>query len=178
MSQLFRFIKADLTKHEANATKAVIATESESSATDGPLTTSSNDPHFPKSLYLIRPLHARELNAVAPQAQKTVGIPNGLNLDAPIVPSSRLKHDPDSASEEEGENIAPSNGKKRKGKSKAEGESKGKSKGTTKRKKKDASGEPIPADTPEEIAAREQVHIDRHSWTCSACFLAYSSGSL
>ncbi|EPS94094.1 hypothetical protein FOMPIDRAFT_93373 [Fomitopsis schrenkii] len=44
----------------------------------------SQDPGFPKSLYLIRPLFsAYELNAVAAEAQSLVEILEDLNLDAP-----------------------------------------------------------------------------------------------
>jgi AP-3 complex subunit delta len=45
------------------------------------------EPRFPKSLYLIQPLFsAYELNPVAPNAQENVPIPEGLDLDAWIVP--------------------------------------------------------------------------------------------
>jgi AP-3 complex subunit delta len=45
------------------------------------------EPNCPKSLYLIRPLFTSyELNPVAPNAQASVPIPEGLDLDAWIVP--------------------------------------------------------------------------------------------
>jgi AP-3 complex subunit delta len=47
----------------------------------------SVEPRFPKSLYLIQPLFsAYELNPVAPNAQGNVPIPEGLDLDAWIIP--------------------------------------------------------------------------------------------
>jgi len=46
--------------------------------------------NFPKSLYLIQPLFsAYELNPVASHAQTSVPIPDGLDLDAWIVPPPR-----------------------------------------------------------------------------------------
>lgn len=46
----------------------------------------SNEPAFPKSLYLIQPLFGSyELNPVANCAQASVPIPEGLDLDAWIV---------------------------------------------------------------------------------------------
>jgi len=54
-----------------------------SPATDKPL---SNEPAFPKSLYLIQPLFGSyELNPVASCAQASVPVPEGLDLDAWIV---------------------------------------------------------------------------------------------
>lgn len=47
----------------------------------------TSQPAFPKSLYLIYPLfNAYELNPVAPAAQESVLVPEGLDLDAWIVP--------------------------------------------------------------------------------------------
>jgi AP-3 complex subunit delta-1 len=46
-----------------------------------------DEPRFPKSLYLIRPLFdVYELNPVASSAQASVPIPEGLDLDAWFVP--------------------------------------------------------------------------------------------
>ena len=109
-------------------------------------------------------MHARELNAVVPQAQANVRVPEGLDLDARIVPLSRFKVEDDgiivSGNEEDIENIFPlaeNRKKKGKGKGKAEGESgKGKSKGT-KKKKKDQSIVDAPIESPEEVAAREKA---------------------
>lgn len=45
------------------------------------------EPRFPKSLYLIQPLYSSYgLNPVATNAQASVPIPDGLDLDAWIVP--------------------------------------------------------------------------------------------
>jgi AP-3 complex subunit delta-1 len=47
-----------------------------------------SEPSFPKSLYLIQPLFSsHELNPVASIAQASVPVPEGLDLDAWIVPS-------------------------------------------------------------------------------------------
>jgi len=52
--------------------------------------TSPAEINFPKSLYLIQPLFsAYELNPVASEAQANVPVPDGLDLDAWIVPPPR-----------------------------------------------------------------------------------------
>ncbi|KAF8899233.1 Ap3d1 protein [Infundibulicybe gibba] len=77
--QLFNFIQADLHAHRPKSQP--IAT----SSVFDPIAT--NQPRFPKSLYLIQPLFAiHELNPVALNAQASVPIPDGLDLDAWIVP--------------------------------------------------------------------------------------------
>ncbi|KXN90087.1 AP-3 complex subunit delta-1 [Leucoagaricus sp. SymC.cos] len=81
--QLCTFIAADLNIYRS---KASTPAAGPSTALDD----SSNqaDINFPKSLYLIQPLFsAYELNPVAPHAQGSVPIPDGLDLDAWIVPS-------------------------------------------------------------------------------------------
>jgi AP-3 complex subunit delta-1 len=73
------------------------------------------EPRFPKSLYLIRPLFsAYELNPVALTAQANVPVPEGLDLDAYIVPPS----DPflDSKSDEVDKSLEAKVKKGRKGK--------------------------------------------------------------
>lgn len=57
----------------------------------------SNDPTFPKSLYLIGPLFSSyELNTIASGAQASVPLPEGLDLDAwvmaPREPSPQPQH--------------------------------------------------------------------------------------
>ena len=49
----------------------------------GPSSPPTSEPHFPKSLYLIQPLFATyPLNPVAPEAQASVAVPKGLDLNA------------------------------------------------------------------------------------------------
>ncbi|KAJ6469611.1 Adaptor protein complex AP-3 delta subunit [Mycena vitilis] len=80
--QLFTFIKADL---DAYRPKPVDNPFAEASSSFDPM--SSGEPRFPKSLYLLQPLHGvYELNPVALAAQVSVPIPDGLDLDAWIVP--------------------------------------------------------------------------------------------
>ncbi|KAF5385386.1 hypothetical protein D9615_001077 [Tricholomella constricta] len=81
--QLFRFIQADLDAHRPKPpTTPGFSTPSESGL--------SPEPRFPKSMYLIHPLSATyELNPVALSAQASVQVPDGLDLDAWIVPPPR-----------------------------------------------------------------------------------------
>lgn len=80
--QLFNFIRADLLSHRPKPP----VQEDNPFAED----TSFNplaEPRFPKSLYLLDPLFtAYQLNPVAAVAQSSVPIPEGLDLDAWIVP--------------------------------------------------------------------------------------------
>ncbi|KAJ6575471.1 adaptin N terminal region-domain-containing protein [Mycena capillaripes] len=79
--QLFTFIKADLDAYRPKPTDNPFA---EASSSFDPIAT--GEPRFPKSLYLLQPLHgAYELNPVALAAQASVPIPDGLDLDAWIV---------------------------------------------------------------------------------------------
>lgn len=69
--QLLQFLKADLSTYG----QAQVPTAD----SDGPI--------FPKSLQLIHPLSSTfELNAVAPEAQDKVRLPEGLDLDMDLVP--------------------------------------------------------------------------------------------
>ncbi|KAJ7492282.1 adaptin N terminal region-domain-containing protein [Mycena latifolia] len=80
--QLFAFIQADLNNYRP---KPVDNPFAEASSSFDPI--ASAEPRFPKSLYLLQPLHgAYELNPVALAAQASVPIPDGLDLDAWIVP--------------------------------------------------------------------------------------------
>ncbi|TRM61606.1 adaptin N terminal region-domain-containing protein [Schizophyllum amplum] len=82
--QLFQFIRADLSSFQPKSESAFAFAADESAASFG---ASAPAPHFPKSLYLIRPLFTEyELNPVAPEAQEMVPVPEGLDLDAWIVP--------------------------------------------------------------------------------------------
>jgi AP-3 complex subunit delta len=86
--QLFNFIQADLNAHRS---KAQVSSEFSSpvpSTSFDPI--ASSEPRFPKSLYLIQPLFSTyELNPVALTAQASVPVPDGLDLDAWIVPPPR-----------------------------------------------------------------------------------------
>ncbi|KAJ7754976.1 adaptin N terminal region-domain-containing protein [Mycena maculata] len=80
--QLFTFIQADLNAYRP---RPIIDNPfAEASSSFDPM--ASGEPRFPKSLYLIQPLHGTyELNPVALAAQASVPIPDGLDLDAWIV---------------------------------------------------------------------------------------------
>src|SRR5258708_6405936 len=143
MRQLFTFIQADFSKYDQRLQP--------SGASD------ASQPEYPKSLFLIRPLHLREFNAVAGNAQASVEIPTGLDLDAWIVPPSRLKEltNEPIASGSEGEQKKQAKKKKKKEKGRGEGQKpkgpKGKEHGG--KKKTD------PADSTEEWTARERVRF-------------------
>lgn len=158
--QLFTFIKRDLANHRPKSDFVADTSSAPLTVFDAPLISS---PSFPKSLYLVHPLcSAYELNPVASAAQTSVPIPDGLDLDAWIVPSMQV-HLPDEdegAGEVAGEKKVK---KSKKGKEK-ESASRTKSKGTKRRKEDEVIEELIPqeeAETPEEIAEREQRKAER-----------------
>ncbi|KAF8956094.1 adaptin N terminal region-domain-containing protein [Flammula alnicola] len=145
--QLFAFISADL-----NSSRPKTEITSSESA-------SSEEPRFPKSLYLIQPLfNVYELNPVAANAQASVAVPDGLDLDSWIVPPPR----------EAISNIQSADGVEKKQKSK-----KGKGKDVDssvsgKKKKGKENGDRvvlIPMDsndeTQEDIAQREKRKAER-----------------
>ncbi|KAK0466157.1 adaptin N terminal region-domain-containing protein [Desarmillaria tabescens] len=77
--QLFRFIQADLDSHHPIPETSF----GEASSSFDPIA----EPRFPKSLYLIQPLFSTyQLNPVGTAAQESVPVPEGLDLDAWIVP--------------------------------------------------------------------------------------------
>ncbi|KAJ7103194.1 adaptin N terminal region-domain-containing protein [Mycena belliarum] len=83
--QLFTFIQADLNAYRP---KPVDNPFAEASSSFDPM--ASAEPRFPKSLYLLQPLHGTyELNPVALSAQASVPIPDGLDLDSWFVPPPR-----------------------------------------------------------------------------------------
>lgn len=145
------FIRADLVSYRPPVERSF--------GYDDAVGSSSNttEPDFPKSLFLIQPLSSTyELNTVAPSAQASVPVPEGLDLDAWIVPPPKeaLGQPPDS--DVEGV-IAEMKKVKRVKKSK--GKETG---GTTKTKrKKDANGATgvlIPADE-EEMTEAERIEL-------------------
>ena len=84
--QLLTFVRADISifqpKHETNNIDFGEDGSSAFGMEDTPA-----EPRFPKSLYLVRPLFsAYELNPVAINAQAHVPVPEGLDLNAWIVP--------------------------------------------------------------------------------------------
>lgn len=120
----------------------------------------SVEPRFPKSLFLVHPLFSvYELNPVAASAQASVPIPDGLDLDAWIVPPPREE----TIDEGEGRGDAAVKVKKsKKGKGKAIGN------GKSKKQKRgdvleyepeddDTSAAQTPIETEEEKAERERV---------------------
>ena len=71
--QLLQFVKADLS----------------STPKGSPEAEDVDSPYFPKSLRLIHPLSSTfNMNAVEPEAQANVPIPEGLDLENNIVPLS------------------------------------------------------------------------------------------
>ncbi|KZT56129.1 Adaptor protein complex AP-3 delta subunit [Calocera cornea HHB12733] len=89
--QLFAFIRADLSSYTKPERKEAAPAE---------IT-------YPKSLFLVQPLFsAFELNAVDPQAQASVPIPEGLRLNEWIVPPEKDEHDMWDGEAEEGEPVS------------------------------------------------------------------------
>ncbi|KIJ66444.1 hypothetical protein HYDPIDRAFT_87029 [Hydnomerulius pinastri MD-312] len=151
--QLFIFIKRDLAAHRSRGENGFA--DSSSSLFD-PVA----EPSFPKSLYLIHPLFSSyELNPVASAAQASVPVPDGLDLDAWIVPSMQdsLVDDDDEAGERKVK-------KSKKGKEK-ESTNRTKAKGGKKKRKEEASPEDFvpqePEETAEERAERERQKAER-----------------
>ncbi|KAG5654164.1 hypothetical protein H0H81_006876 [Sphagnurus paluster] len=153
--QLFRFIQADLDAHRPKPTASGGFSLSNSSE--------SFEPRFPKSLYLIQPLSATyELNPVALSAQTSVPVPEGLDLDAWIVPPPR-EVPQEQPSEKKTKKV-----KKGKGKEKEPGDGKVKAKKKQKEEKVEllVDGDVLtPAEpeveTPEEIAERARRKAER-----------------
>lgn len=116
---------------------------------DGFAEPSETEPEFPKSLYLISPLTmSYELKPVAPMAQLSVPIPEGLDLDAWIVPPPP---------EEIGVISDDTQTRKKKGKGKEKVEN-----GINKIKRKNKermAGQPVDKETAEEKAEKELVSL-------------------
>ncbi|KAF9245651.1 adaptin N terminal region-domain-containing protein [Melanogaster broomeanus] len=116
-------------------------------------------PSFPKSLYLIHPLFSTyELAPVASAAQASVPIPDGLDLDAWIVPSMQ-------GSLAEDDEVAERKPKKsKKGKEKAL-PNQTKAKGGKKKRREDSPPVELapqePEETAEEIEERERLKAER-----------------
>ncbi|KAF9515066.1 hypothetical protein BS47DRAFT_1372168 [Hydnum rufescens UP504] len=156
--QLLTFMRVDLSKHQEKLAPSSISNlESPNSSLPSLSKTSWAEPSFPKSLYLIRPLHVGELNAIAPQPQANVRVPEGLDLGIRILKTAGLLL----AHEEGIENASPTANRRRKGKGKAEDESaKEKSKGTKKKKRDHLMAEAY-IENPGDAAAREKRRAER-----------------
>lgn len=149
--QLFNFINADLSTYKPKP-KLEFENGFADAGTSAFDPVGTIDPHYPKSLYLLKPLFSSyPLNPVAPEAQSSIAIPEGLDLDTWIVPEAKpVVHqlEPDDTG------VRRKKKKDKKGKSKAEGEGDGpkimKKKGKSAR---EPIGEPI---TREEIEAAEE----------------------
>ncbi|RDB29294.1 AP-3 complex subunit delta-1 [Hypsizygus marmoreus] len=160
--ELFRFIQADLDAHKPRppVTPGFSNPGPSSSFDPIPIT----EPRFPKSLYLIQPLFSTyELNPVALTAQASVPIPEGLDLDAWIVPPPK-----ETVREEQAE---------RKMKKVKKGMGKGKGKETVnggktkngKKKQRESQGEvpnedvltPAEVEMPEDVAERARRKAER-----------------
>ncbi|KAF8665329.1 hypothetical protein AX16_000348 [Volvariella volvacea WC 439] len=155
--QLFKFIQADINSFKPKPTAGP-------SSSFDPIPTT--EPYYPKSLFLIQPLFsAYDLNPVALNAQASVPIPDGLDLDAWIVPPPK---EPDPAPVvSEGKTK-----KSKKGKEKAkEKDINGLSRGKKKKRDKENDHEiidsphvvltPAEEETPEERAERERRKAER-----------------
>ncbi|KAH7886244.1 adaptin N terminal region-domain-containing protein [Phlebopus sp. FC_14] len=152
--QLFTFIKHDLASHRPKGENGFTDV---ASSTFDPIA----EPSFPKSLYLIHPLFSTcELNPVAPAAQASVPVPDGLDLDAWIVPSME---EPLVIDEEE-EVVDRKVKKSKKGKEKESASGTPvKTKGGKKKRKEDNASleEQEQEETPEQRAERERLHAER-----------------
>lgn len=143
---LFAFINADLSQFRPRPAESY-AFASDSAGFES----TSTEPEFPKSLYLIHPLvSAYPLNPVASAAQANVPIPDGLDLDKWIVPPPKdIVPTPTTEMEERGRRP-----KKKKGKQK-EANGKLKERAATKPLQEDVLTPA--AETEEEKAERERV---------------------
>ncbi|KAF7792545.1 hypothetical protein EIP86_003586 [Pleurotus ostreatoroseus] len=153
--QLLTFVRADLTVFRP---RTEIGFEYGEGAASGFGSEPSEEPRFPKSLYLVQPLfNAYELNPVASFAQDSVPVPEGLDLNAWIVPPPKEEAIVIEDEELTGE---VKHKKVKKGKGKDTG---AKSKG--KKRKENAGSTPDtlaePVETAEEKAERERRKAER-----------------
>ncbi|KAF4604673.1 AP-3 complex subunit delta [Pleurotus pulmonarius] len=149
--QLFNFIQADLGAYPSKVNDLSGEQSGESMFTD--------EPNFPKSLFLLNPLFSSELNPVAVNAQASVPVPAGLDLDAWIVPPPAINEtlDPEAGSSDL-KKVKKS--KKGKGKEVSANGTKGKKKAVG----RELDGELVPSEpveTAEERAERERRKAER-----------------
>lgn len=89
MLQLFNFIRADLSSYRPKP-NPVYGNGFADPSTSGFDPVGTSEPWFPKSLYLLQPLFSSySLNPVATEAQMSVAIPEGLDLDEWINPQAK-----------------------------------------------------------------------------------------
>lgn len=87
--QLFNFIRADLTAFKPKP-KSEYSNGFADPSTSAFDPVGTNEPDYPKSLYLLQPLFkSYSLNPVAEEAQGSVPVPDGLDLDSWIVPQAK-----------------------------------------------------------------------------------------
>ncbi|KAL5536063.1 APL5 [Sanghuangporus sanghuang] len=148
--QLFTFIQADVNAFRPKP-KAEFGNGFADASTSAFDPIAVSEPVYPKSLYLLYPLFSQyELNPVAPEAQASVPVPEGLDLDAWIVPQAQPKID------EPVEVEAKKKKKDRKGKGKEK--EKGAGDGTAKGKKSGKKKGVVASErTPEEILEAEEL---------------------
>lgn len=158
---MFNFIRADLTAYKPCPPESLKYGEVSAEGFGEP---PSSDPRFPKSLYLMKPLFfAYELNAVALTAQASVPIPEGLDLDAWIVPfSEELVSTQEAAADEPFEGKKIKKGKKDSGKTKRKGKTRAREHDGDEEDGDYAQLAPVvgaPVETAEERAERERVSV-------------------
>ncbi|KAI9570124.1 adaptin N terminal region-domain-containing protein [Boletus coccyginus] len=151
--QLFTFVKHDLAAYRPRGDNGLA--DALASSFD-PVA----EPSFPKSLYLIRPLVSTyELGPVAPAAQASVPVPEGLDLDAWIVPAMQ-----EPLIDDESHDVEKRVKKSKKGKEK-ETSNRTKAKGGKKKCMGDPTMEALlpqePEETAEERAERERLKVER-----------------
>ncbi|KAH7930472.1 Adaptor protein complex AP-3 delta subunit [Leucogyrophana mollusca] len=154
--QLFTFIKRDLAAYRPKSGSGYADVGASSF---DPV----SEPSYPKSLYLIRPLFSSyELNPVASAAQASVPVPEGLDLDAWIVPSMQ-ESIVNAHSEDTDDPAERRTRKSKKGKEK-EGASRSKAKSGKKKRDddpKEVLTPPVEVETAEEKAEREKRKAER-----------------
>ncbi|KAH9849199.1 Ap3d1 protein [Lenzites betulinus] len=160
--QLFAFVRADLAAHKPKPRAISLYGDAGGSGFDEPATA---EPRFPKSLFLLKPLFsAHPLNAVAHSAQESVPVPDGLDLDAWIVPWQEEA----APATELDDGVEGKKVKRSKKKDRDTGKPKRKGKGKATHDDADfdedgaRSGSPsLAAETAEERAERERRRLDR-----------------
>jgi AP-3 complex subunit delta len=154
--QLFAFVRADLASYRARPQEGFGAPEPGSSA-DG---ATSDGPRFPKSLMLIGPLFSSyELNPVATEAQASVPVPEGLDLDTWFVPPPP-EEEADVVGEDDAD-VGPKAKKVKKGKGKGKEREGASGKPGKKKRRPESQGDNLTPEpetlTPEERAEMERV---------------------
>lgn len=159
--QLFTFIKHDLMTYRPKENELADLAASSFDPVAGP--------SFPKSLYLIWPLvSSHELGPVAPTAQASVPVPEGLDLDVWIVPAMQEPFDDDDSHA-----VEKKVKKSKKGKGK-ETPNRTRAKGGKKKHMEDSNMEELvpeePEETAEERAERERVSLVAGTCVCLTRF--------